>query len=127
MRRCIAIDMLCDAIQMKRSDALGEFEQAVLLAVAHLDGEAYGVTIRREIAQRTGRDVAVGALYTAIDRLERKGYVTSSMSDPTPVRGGRSKRQVQISPAGRAALRQSREFLSRMWQGVQLDPTRRRT
>jgi len=111
---------------MKRPDALGEFEQAVLVAVAHLDDEAYGVTIRREIETRTGRTIAVGALYTAIDRLEAKGFVTSSMSDPTPVRGGRSKRHVRLSPAGRNALRQSREFLSRMWNGLRLEPTRRR-
>jgi PadR family transcriptional regulator, regulatory protein PadR len=112
---------------MTRQDALGEFEQAVLLAVAHLEVEAYGVTIRREIETRTGRTVAVGALYTAIDRLERKGYVTSTMSDPTPVRGGRSKRQVTLSPAGRAALRQSRDFLARMWSGLRLGAPRRRT
>jgi DNA-binding PadR family transcriptional regulator len=111
---------------MKRQDTLGAFEQAVLLAVAHLDEDAYGVTIRREIEARTKRTIAVGALYTAIDRLEMKGYITSTMSDPTPVRGGRSKRHVQVSPAGRAALRQSREFLARMWDGVQLDPVRRR-
>ena len=111
---------------MSRSDALGEFEQAVLLAVAHLDDEAYGVTIRREIETRTGRTVAVGALYTAIDRLEAKGFVTSTMSDPTPVRGGRSKRHVRLSPAGRNALRNSREFLTRMWAGVRLEPSRRR-
>jgi PadR family transcriptional regulator PadR len=112
---------------MKRPDSLGEFEQAVLVAVAHLEDDAYGVTIRREIETRTGRTIAVGALYTAIDRLEAKGFVTSSMSDPTPVRGGRSKRHVQLSPAGRNALRQSREFLSRMWDGLRLETTRRRT
>jgi DNA-binding PadR family transcriptional regulator len=112
---------------MKRPDSLGEFEQAVLVAVAHLEDDAYGVTIRREIETRTGRTIAVGALYTAIDRLEAKGFVTSSMSDPTPVRGGRSKRHVQLSSAGRNALRQSREFLSRMWDGLRLEPARRRT
>ena len=78
-------------------ESLGEFEQAVLLAVAHLD-DAYGVTIRREIARRTERDVAIGALYTALERLERKGYLTSVMSDPTPERGGRSKRHYTLRP-----------------------------
>lgn len=112
---------------MRRHDALGEFEQAVLLAVAHLDEEAYGVTIRREIESRTHRTIAIGALYTALDRIERKGYVTSTMSDPTPRRGGRSKRHFRITPAGRGALRQSREFLTRMWAGLELAPRRGRS
>lgn len=98
-------------------EALGEFEQAVLLAVAHLDG-AYGVTIRREIERRTSRDVAVGALYTALQRLERRGYLKSAMSDPTPERGGRSKRHYLLKPAGAAALRRSRELMDRMWKGL---------
>jgi PadR family transcriptional regulator len=103
---------------MKRYDALGEFEQSVLLAIAHLGTDAYGVTVRREIEHRTRRSVAVGALYTALDRLERKGYVSSSMSDPTPERGGRSKRQFQLRAAGAAALRQARARMNRMWDGL---------
>ena len=108
------------------TSALGEFEQAVLLAVAHLEADAYGVTIRREIESRTERAIAVGALYTALDRLETKGYVTSNMSDPTPERGGRSKRHFRLTSEGVRALRQSREFLDRMWDGVTLVPTRSR-
>ena len=103
---------------------MGEFEQAVLLAIVHLDEEAYGVSIRREIERRTRRVVAVGALYTALDRLERKAYVRSQMSDPTPQRGGRSKRHFRITPPGRSALRQSREFLARMWAGLDWEPKR---
>jgi PadR family transcriptional regulator, regulatory protein PadR len=105
---------------MTRFGSLGEFEQAVLLAIAHLDTEAYGVTIRREIETRTRRTTAVGALYTALERLEAKGYVSSTMSDPTPTRGGRSKRHFRLTTSGRGALKQSREFLSSMWAG--LDP-----
>jgi DNA-binding PadR family transcriptional regulator len=111
---------------MKRLDALGEFEQAVLLAIAHLDDDAYGVTIRREIESRTKRTVSVGALYTALDRLEAKAYVSSTMSDPTPARGGRSKRHFRITPTGRDALKQSREFLQRMWAGIDLSPVKGR-
>jgi PadR family transcriptional regulator PadR len=92
-----------------------------LLAIVHLDEDAYGVTIRREIEKRTGRHIAVGALYTALDRLERKGYVTSTTSKPTPERGGRAKRHFTIKSAGARALRQSREMLSRMWAGVAPD------
>lgn len=107
---------------MGRLDSLGEFEQSVLLAIAHLGaGDAYGVPIRQEIEARTGRSVAVGALYTALERLERKGYVRSRMSDPTPERGGRAKRHYTLSAAGATALRRSREFLDRMWEGLPHD------
>jgi PadR family transcriptional regulator, regulatory protein PadR len=103
---------------MSQTDSLGEFEQSVLLAIAHLGDEAYGVSVRREIEQRTRRTVAVGALYTALDRLERKGYVASRMSDPTPERGGRSKRYFRLRAAGATALRQARDRFNRMWDGL---------
>jgi len=106
---------------MGRQESLGEFEQSVLLAIAHLREDAYGVSIRREIESRTGRSIAVGALYTALDRLERKGYVSSVMSDPTPERGGRSKRHLRLRAAGATALRQSRDRLARMWEGLEQD------
>ncbi len=102
-------------------DSLGEFEQLLLLAVVHLGDNAYGVTIRREIEARTGRDVATGALYTALDRLERKGFVRSAMSEPTAERGGRSRRHFWIKAAGAAALRESRARLDRMWAGLTAD------
>lgn len=105
---------------------LGAFEQSVLLAIAHLGEGAYGVTIRQEIERRTGREVAIGALYTALDRIERKGLVRSRMSDPTPTRGGRAKRHFSLRPAGARALRQSREFLNRMWDGLEPDLKRSR-
>jgi PadR family transcriptional regulator, regulatory protein PadR len=89
-----------------------------LLAIIHLEDDAYGVLIRREIEKRTKRQIAVGALYTALDRLERKGYVKSTMSEPTARRGGRAKRHFRVTPAGHGALRQSAEFLARMWAGL---------
>ena len=106
---------------MSKPDVLGEFEQSALLAIAHLDDKAYGVTIRREIEDRTGRTVSTGALYTALDRLERKGLVASTMSDPTPERGGRSKRYYTLRPAGATALREARRRLDRMWAGLEAD------
>ena len=106
---------------MRKPGSLGEFEQSVLLAIAHLAEQAYGVTIRREIETRTGRVVAIGALYTALDRLERKGLASSTMSDPTPERGGRSRRYYVLRAAGANALRQSRERLARMWEGLEPD------
>lgn len=104
-----------------RPDTLGEFEQCLLLAVVHLGDQAYGVTIRQEIETRTDRDIAIGALYTSLDRLEEKGYLRSKMSDPTPERGGRSKRYFTLTAAGATALRQSRARLTRMWQGLSPD------
>ena len=106
---------------MVHADTLGEFEQIVLLAIVRLGSDAYGSTIRREIDDRTGRAISVGALYTALDRLERKGYVTSTLSDPTPQRGGRAKRYFRLRPTGAAALRRSRQALGRMWAGVNPD------
>ena len=103
---------------MQRGDALGEFELSVLLAIAHLGEGAYGASIRHEIESRIECDVSVGALYTALDRLERKGYLRSTTSDPTPERGGRSKRLVHLTIAGAAALKRSRELMDRMWAGL---------
>ena len=105
----------------RRHESLGEFEQSVLLAVAHLEQGAYGVPIRHEIEKRTGRPVAVGALYTALDRLEKKGYLRSQMSDPTPERGGRSRRHFWLCPAGADALRRSRALIDSMWRGLKSD------
>jgi len=102
-------------------DVLGEVEHLVLLAIVRLGDTAYGVTIRREIERVTGREVAMGALYTALDRLQRKGFVRSSLSDPIPERGGRSRRHYRLRPSGAAALRQSGERLVRMWRGISLD------
>jgi DNA-binding PadR family transcriptional regulator len=78
------------------------------------------VTIRREIETRMGRSIAVGALYTAFDRLERKGLIRSTASDPLPQRGGRSRRQVAITPAGVAALKRAHDTMQRMWAGLSL-------
>jgi PadR family transcriptional regulator PadR len=104
---------------MPRRESLGEFEQIVLLAVLRLGDNAYGVPIRQEIEKRTGRSLTVGALYRTFDRLEDKGYVTSSFSDPTAARGGRSKRYFKVQPPGARALRESRDALTAMWEGLE--------
>ena len=89
---------------MTRPLSLGEFEQVVLLAILRLDEDAYGVTIRSEIAACTGREPAPGALYTTLDRMQEKGIVRSWLGDATPQRGGRPKRYFAVTKAGRAAL-----------------------
>jgi DNA-binding PadR family transcriptional regulator len=97
---------------------LGEFEQLLLFALVQLDGDAYGSGIRRAIERRTGRTVSPGAIYTALDRLESRGLVSSSLGDPTPQRGGKRKRFYQIEPAGAELLRRSQEALARMARGL---------
>ena len=77
---------------MAKGEFLGELEQVVLLALARLEDQAYGVSVRQEIERLTARDVSIGALYSALDRLERKGFVSSRMGAPTRERGGRAKR-----------------------------------
>jgi len=103
---------------MAKGDSLGEFEQMVLLAVARLRAEGYGVTLRQEIAERTGRDVSIGSVYATLDRLESKGLLTSRDSDPEPVRGGRARRLFRIEAAGMRALEESRRMMEALWDGV---------
>jgi len=109
---------------MAGREHLGELEQIVLLAVLRLGEDAYGVPIRLEIDRRTGRSLTVGALYRTLDRLEAKGCVTSRLGDPTPERGGRSKRYFRIQAAGIRALRASRDALAAMWEGLEPSVTR---
>ena len=99
---------------------LGEFEQLILLAILRLGNHAYGVTIRAELAERGGRTVAPGALYTALERLEAKGAITSRMGDPTPQRGGRAKRYVTVTGSGVQALRRAMRAYERLLDGLDL-------
>ncbi|MEO8682231.1 MAG: helix-turn-helix transcriptional regulator [Vicinamibacterales bacterium] len=98
---------------------LGEFEYAVLLATLHLDEQAYAVPIRELIEERTGRPVARGALYTALDRLEAKGCLRSRMADPTAERGGRSRRYFTVSAAGLKAIKATHGALSNLTRGLE--------
>jgi PadR family transcriptional regulator PadR len=97
---------------------LGEFEQLTLLAILRLGDAAYGVTIRAVLAERGGRTVAPGALYTALERLEAKGVITSRMGDPTPQRGGRAKRYVTVTAAGMEALKRALQAYERLLDGL---------
>src|SRR5437899_8236714 len=84
---------------------LGEFEYLLLSASARLGEDAYGAAIRVEIERTTGSSCSIGALYTTLDRLEAKGLVETWMGEATPQRGGRSKRMVRVTTAGKAAAR----------------------
>lgn len=96
---------------------LGEFEQLVLLAIVHVGEGAYGVPIVEEIERRTERSVSRAAVYVTLRRLEKKGLISSWMSDPVPERGGKPRRCVKLEAAGLDALRESRRVLERMWRG----------
>ncbi len=106
---------------MGRAAVLGELEHLVLLGVLRLDEDAYGMRIRLEIEERTGRDVSTGAIYTTLDRLERKGLVRSEVGDPTPERGGRARRTFRLTGEGARALTEARQTLARMWSGLSLE------
>jgi len=98
--------------------ALGEFEQLVLLALVRLGPDAYGVSICQDIADRTGRDVSLGAVYKTLERLEDKGLVAGRLGVPTAERGGRRKKHFRVMAAGERALRGSLGALQRMTDGL---------
>jgi PadR family transcriptional regulator PadR len=98
--------------------SLGDFEQIVLLAILRAGEDAYGVTIRAEIAACTGRDPAPGALYTTLDRLEEKGLVESRLGDPTPQRGGRAKRFFTVTASGTEAIARTQQAYQRLLKGL---------
>jgi DNA-binding PadR family transcriptional regulator len=95
-----------------------DFEQQVLLAVWRLGDEAYGASVRDELETRTGREVAQGAVYITLVRLEKKGWLRSRLSDPTPVRGGKAKRFFEILPEGIEGVNAARTAMDRLWDGL---------
>jgi len=103
---------------MKERSYLGEFELMLLLAVIHLGEEAYGVPISRELERNRGRDVSVGSVYAALERLEAKGLVESSLGDPTPERGGKAKRFFRITKEGLRQVHETRRVLTRLWRAI---------
>ena len=103
---------------MSNSIHLGEFELMIMLVLIRLQDEAYGVPISKELLRVTGRDVSLGSVYAALERLERKDFVTSSLGDPTPERGGRAKRYFRVTKSGLRAVRSTRAALIKLWRGV---------
>jgi len=101
---------------MKRS--LGEFEQLVLFALVELEDDAYGASIGREIEGRTGRQVAAGAIYTALERLAARGLVSGEVGGPTPERGGRRRKYYRLEPEGAAQLRHAVDTFRTMSKGL---------
>ncbi len=106
---------------MATRKTLGELEHLLMLSILRLGEAAYGVTMRREIEERTGRPVSLGSIYPTLDRLEEKGYVSSAMSEPTKERGGRSRRYFRLEQDGREALEQAHAVFTAMWEGLEPD------
>jgi PadR family transcriptional regulator PadR len=100
------------------AEVLGAFEQAVLIAVIHLQSDAYGRAILKEVQEKLGRDVAPGAVHATLDRLERKKLLSSKLGSGTPVRAGRPRRYYRLLPAGRRALNDARAALDSIWAGL---------
>jgi PadR family transcriptional regulator PadR len=101
------------------SATVGEFEQLILLALMRLGPDAYGATVRREIEEHSGREVSISAVYTTLDRLERKGLVRSRIGAPTPERGGRRRRHFELLPLGARSLRDAYRALTGMTAGIE--------
>ena len=105
---------------MPKRRYLGELELMVLLTLVRLGDDAYGVPISKELLTLAGRELALGSIYAALDRLEQKEFVTSILGDPTPERGGRAKRYFRVTPAGLRALKMTRKALTNLWSGIPL-------
>ena len=109
-----------------KGDRLGEFEELTLLAVLALGDAAYGVAVQQHLEREAAREVSLGPVYAALERLERKGYLRSTMGDPTPERGGKRKRLFAVTKSGMATLRNMRQVRESMWKAVE-SPARGRT
>ena len=97
---------------------LGEFEEVLMLTIAVLDNNAYGVSIKDEMATRLSRSVSIGAMQTALRRLQKKGFLNSSFGEATNVRGGKRKRYFQITSLGKEAIEQARDARNSLWNAI---------
>ena len=103
---------------MSKRVYLGDFELLVILALMRLGDDAYGVPISLEIEQQSGREVALGSVYAALERMESKGLVSSRLGKATAERGGKAKRYFRVTKKGITEAREARQALISMWQGV---------
>jgi PadR family transcriptional regulator len=104
--------------QMARPYQIGSFELLVLLALIRLGDDAYGVPIARAIGEATGKGVALGSVYAALERLEDKGLVDSALGEPTAERGGRAKRYFKVTGKGLREARETQRALQKLWRGL---------
>ena len=98
--------------------SIGEFEEVILLTVAILYENAYGISIKQDIEERLQRKVSVGAMRTALSRLEKKGFLESEFGEATSIRGGKRKRFYKVTPYGKKALERVMETRKRLWEAI---------
>ncbi len=103
---------------MREQTFVGEFELMVLLTILQLGDEAYGVPLARELGVQRGREVHLGSVYAALERLEIKGLVTSSVGEATRERGGRAKRYFRVTEHGLRSVHATREVLRKLWRSL---------
>ncbi|MEO1254950.1 MAG: PadR family transcriptional regulator, partial [Bacteroidota bacterium] len=99
-------------------NSIGEFEEVVMLTVAILYEDAYGISIKEEIEKRLDRKVSVGAMRTALNRLEEKGFLESEFGEATAIRGGKRKRYFKVTPKGKEVLEQVMESRKKLWASI---------
>ena len=123
MGRDLAVDNQVDLfyiVVVMVQNRLGDFEILILAALIRLGDAAYGVPVRREIETRTGRSISIGAVYTTLARLEKKGFVSSHVGEPIAARGGRAKRYFRAEDGGRVALQSAVRTIGRMTEGLSM-------
>ena len=97
---------------------LSRNDEILLLSILRLKDDAYGVTIRQDVLERTGKKLTFGALWVSLDNLAKKGYVVKTLADPTPTRGGRGKIYYRLTSDGVRALQQVRDLQQSLWAGI---------
>lgn len=100
---------------------LGEFEELVLLTIANLANDAYGVAILNDISERANRKLSIGALHSTLTRLEEKGYISSYLGEPTNERGGRRKRYFELTDSAVAELNNMKALRDQLWAGSKIN------
>jgi PadR family transcriptional regulator, regulatory protein PadR len=104
--------------EMTKRDQLGNFELMVMLVLIRLRENAYGVPISDELEKRTRREVAIGSVYAALERLEDKGFVASELGEPTSERGGRAKKYFRVTARGLKEVRETQRSIVNLWHGL---------
>lgn len=104
---------------MAKAASLGELERLILLAVLHCGDDAYGYTVQKQLAAKIERTLALGAIYTTLERLEKKGFVSSRIAGPSPGRGGRPKRLFTIRASGIRAINSAQDEWLKLAHGLE--------
>lgn len=119
IRETLAVHDLFTIMElMRRRNYLGPFELMAMLALMRLGEDAYGVPIFREIEKQCSREIALGSVYAALERLEEKGFVISALGESTPERGGKAKKYFRLTAKGLREVRETQRVLKKLWHGL---------